>query len=355
VFFDSNFRAPLINQADLTVEQDLGWNTVMSVTWLGTWGRRLPNFTDLNLNAPTTVTYSVIDTTGKGPLANGSTFTSKFYAKALPTQQPTAACPSPSQRPNCAFGSLTDIFSGVNSSYQGLVAQLNHRFSNHLQFNANYTWSHALDFGQNNQTASVANNLLDPQNIATEYGNSITNVPNRLVMAGIVTAPWKYTGWKAYLLNDYEVSPSLQLQSGLPYSVGTTGTLTTGYSASGSTLNAIGGGVNGSNGTFRMPGFERNGLQQPKTTVVDLRLSKRFRVKERVNLEFLGEAFNVANHQNVTGVNTTAYTVGSTSATKTNTLTYTTAVPTFGATTFTNTSGFSFAPRQIQLGVRAQF
>jgi len=120
-------------------------------------------------------------------------------------------------------------------------------------------------------------------------------------------------------------------------------------------LNAIGGGVNGSAGTPRMPGFERNGFEQPRTTVVDLRLSKRFSVKERVKLEFLGEAFNVANHQNVTGVNTTAYTVGAVSATKTNTLTYTTAVPTFGATTFTNTSGFSFAPRQIQLGVRAQF
>ncbi|HEX3569450.1 MAG TPA: carboxypeptidase regulatory-like domain-containing protein [Acidobacteriaceae bacterium] len=355
VFFDRNFKAPLINQADLTVEQDLGWNTVMSVTWLGTWGRRLPNFTDLNLNPPTTVTYVVTDTTGKGPLANGSTFTSKFYAKALPTQQPTAACPSPSQRPNCAFGSLTDIFSGVSSSYQGLVAQLNHRFANHFQLNANYTWSHALDYGQNNQTATTANNLLDPQDLRQEYGNSITNVPNRLVVGGIVTAPWKYTGWKAYLLNDYEVSPSLSLQSGLPYSIGTTGTLTTGYSASGSTLNAIGGGVNGSAGTARMPGFERNGFQQPRTIVTDLRLSKRFSVKERVKLEFLGEAFNVANHQNVTGVNTTAYTVGSVSATKTNTLTYTTAVPTFGATTFTNTSGFSFAPRQIQLGVRAQF
>jgi hypothetical protein len=354
VFFDGNFRAPLINQADLTVEQDLGWNTVMSVTWLGTFGRRLPNFTDLNVNPPTTVTYSVIDTTGKGPLPNGSTFTSKFYGKNT-----TPNCSS--QRPNCAFGSLTDIFSGVNSSYQGLVAQLNHRFSNHLQFNANYTWSHALDFGQNNQTASVANNLLDPQNIAAEYGNSITNVPNRLVMGAIVTAPWKYTGWKAYLLNDYEVAPSLQVQSGLPYSIGTSGTLTAGFAASGSTLSAIGQGINGSaygggpGTTSRVPGFERNGFEQPKTTVVDLRLSKRFRVADRVNLEFLGEAFNVANHQNVTGVNTTAYTVGSVSATKTNTLTYTTAVPTFGATTFTNTSGFSFAPRQIQLGVRAQF
>jgi len=348
VFFDHNFRAPWINQADLTVEQDLGWNTVMSVSWLGTFGRRLPNFTDLNLNPPTSVTYNVIDSTGKSLLPNGSTFTSKFYAKNT-----TPNCAS--QRPNCAFGSLTDIFSGVNSNYQALVGQISHRFSNHLQFNANYTWSHALDFGLNNQTASVANNLLDPQDIRQEYGNSVTNIPNRLIMGGIITAPWKYTGWKAYLLNDFEASPDLQVSSGLPYSVGTTGTLTTGYSPSGATLNAIGGGVNGSNGTFRMPGFERNGFQQPKTTVVDLRLSKRFNVADRVKLELLGEAFNIANHQNVTGVNSTAFTVGSVAASKTNTLTYTTSVPTFGATTFTNTSGFSFAPRQIQIGVRAQF
>jgi outer membrane receptor protein involved in Fe transport len=348
VFFDRNFRAPWINQADLTVEQDLGWRTVMSVSWLGTFGRRLPNFTDLNLNPPTSVTYNIVDTTGKSLLANGSTFTSKFYAKNT-----TPNCPS--QRPNCNFGSLTDIFSGVNSNYQALVAQISHRFSNNLQFNANYTWSHALDYGLNNQTATVANNLLDPQDIRQEYGNSITNIPNRLVMGGIVTAPWKYTGWKGYLLNDFEASPDLQIQSGLPYSVGTSGTLTTGYTPSGSTVNAIGGGVNGSAGTFRMPGFERDGFQQPKATVVDLRLSKRFNVADRVKLEFLGEAFNIVNHQNVTGVNTTAYTVGSTAATKINTLTFTTANPSFGGTTFTNTSGFSFAPRQIQLGVRAQF
>ena len=193
-----------------------------------------------------------------------------FYPTARPSRrsfirgtQPLAA---PVQRPNCNFGSLTDIFSGVNSNYQGLVAQISHRFSNHLQFNANYTWSHALDFGQNNQTATVANNLLDPQNIRAEYGNSITNIPNRLVINAVVTAPWKFTGWKSYLLNDYEVSPSLQVQSGLPYSIGTSGGFTStgpGFTSSGGSIAGFGG-VNGSNGTFRMPGFERTWLAAAK-------------------------------------------------------------------------------------------
>jgi len=362
VFFDSNFKAPEIHQADLTVEQDLGWNTVMSVTWLGSFGRRLANFTDLNLNPPTTVTYNVIDTSGKGPLPNGSTFASKFYAK---NKTPNCA----SLRPDCAYGSETDIFSGVTSNYQGLVGQINHRFSHHLQFNANYTWSHALDYGQNNQTATTANNLLDPQNIKAEYGNSNQNVPNRLVVNGVLTAPWTYHRWLAYLLNDYELSPSFALQSGLPYSIGSSGTLSTAFLPTGN-LNAIGGGVNGSGGTLRIPGFERNGFTQPKTDVLDLRISKRFTVAERVKLELLAESFNILNKQNVTQVNATGYFLGNTTiagATPTssrivtgNTLSFNTssansAQALFGSTTNSNSSGFSFSPRQIQLAIRAQF
>jgi hypothetical protein len=206
----------------------------------------------------------------------------------------------------------------------------------------------------------VANNLLDPQDIRAEYGNAITNVPSRFLIAAVVGAPWKYTGWKSFLLNDYEVSPSYQLQSGLPYSVGTSGSLTKAFYAPTPTTNlfAIGGGVNGSNGTFRMPGFARNGLHQPETNVIDLRLSKRFAIHERVKLELLGESFNLLNHQNITAVNTTAYTVAGTPSSGTvtsNNLTFSTASPGFGQPTNSNSSGFSFSPRQIQLAIRAQF
>ena len=361
VFFDRNFKAPQIHQADLTLEQDLGHNVVMSVTWLGSWGRRLADFTDTNLNTPVNVNYTVVDTSGKGPLQNGSIFTSKFYPKSTAS---TASCPS--QRPNCAFGSLTDIFSGVTSNYEGLVGQVNHRLSNHVEFSANYTWSHALDYGENNQTATTANNLLDPEDIRAEYGNSNQNVPNRLVLNAVLTAPWEFHGPLKYLLNDFEMAPAYSLQSGLPYSVGSSGTLSTAFEPTGN-LSAIGGGVNGSNGTFRIPGFERNGFREPKTNVLDLRISKRFAVTERVKLELYGESFNIVNHQNVTGVNTTGYFLGNSSVTaagKTtvtgNTLTFNTssanaALPLFQSITSTNSSNFTFSPRQLQLAVRMQF
>jgi hypothetical protein len=280
----------------------------------------------------------------------------KFYAKNT-----TPGCTS--QRPNCLFGSLTDIFSGANSNYQGLVGQVNRRFANHLEVGMNYTFSHALDYGENNQTATTANNLLDPQNLRAEYGNSIQNVPNRLVMNAVATSPWNFHGPLSYVLNDFEIAPAYALQSGLPYSMTTTGTLSTAFVAPGQTISAIGGGINGSNGTFRVPGIERNGFAQPKTNVLDLRISKRFTLKEGIKLELLGESFNLINHQNVTAVNTLGYTLGNSKTGTTvtgNTLTFNTAtanptVSQFGATTLTNTSNFQFAPRQLQLAVRLQF
>jgi hypothetical protein len=258
---------------------------------------------------------------------------------------------------------LTDVFSGSNSDYEGIVGQISHRFSNYFSLHSTYTWSHALDYGVNNQTASVANNLLDPQDLRAEYGNAISNVPNRFVINSILTSPWKKSGLVGYLTNDWELSPAYALQSGLPYNITTSGTLSAGFSGTSTNLSAIGGGINGSNGTFRVPGIGRNSFSQPKTNVLDLRISKRFSIKERAKIELLGESFNLLNHQNVTGVNTLGYTLGTTTSGTTvtgNTLTFNTS-PTspqtslFGAVTATNSSNFQFAPRQIQIGARLQF
>ena len=117
---------------------------------------------------------------------------------------------------------------------------------------------------------------------------------------------------------------------------------------------------NGSGGANRVPVFIRNAYQQPKTYVVDLRASKRLVVRERYNLEFFGEAFNLANHQNVTSVNASAYTV-SNSTTKSGSTTIgqgnqllPNSTP-FAQITGTNNSNFAYNVRQLQLGVRLQF
>ena len=127
------------------------------------------------------------------------------------------------------------------------------------------------------------------------------------------------------------------------------------------------GGVNGSGGTNRID-IGRNTFSQPITWITDLRVSKSFSITERYKMEILTDFFNLANKQNVTGVNTTAYIAQSTGtiplasggvATCTaanpclgfNVASPTSATPfapLFGSATNSN-SNFIYNPRQIQL------
>ena len=70
----------------------------------------------------------------------------------------------------------------------------------------------------------------------------------------------------------------------------------------------------------------RNTYRYPGTIGNDLRLSKETTLSEHVHLQLLGEVFNLLNHQNVTGIDTTGYYVGNpTKAGEQPTLTYNTS------------------------------
>ncbi|HEY6307989.1 MAG TPA: carboxypeptidase regulatory-like domain-containing protein [Candidatus Angelobacter sp.] len=324
VFFDKNFQNPQIHQFDLTLEREVGWGTVISASYLGSLGRELPDFVDTNvpLNNIGSVTYTVV---GGGPLGSGPYTTQLF--KPFAVGQP---------RPNAAFGSMSDIFSGINSSYHALVVQANHRMSRHIQFSASYTWSHAIDDGQNQTTFTGTNFLLFPNNIAAEKGNSIYDIPNRFVANAIITSPWKMNGWAGWFANDWGLSPIVQIQNGLPYTLSVAG-------------NAPGGaisGINGSGGTNRIDILGNNSFRMPSQWEQDVRVSKTFTFQERYKLELMTDFFNVPNKQNVMSVNNTGYIISG------STLTFS---PTFGTVTGTNNSNFLYTPRQIQLGARFQF
>jgi hypothetical protein len=345
VFFDPNFQMPQIRQSDFAIEQNLGWGTSLSVSYLGSFGRQLPSFVDTNLNRPTaSVTYRVLN---GGPLGAAGTFTTPLFTGA---------------RPNANFGATTDIFSGVISNYQALAVELKHRMNHHIQFYANYTWSHALDNGVNGQTFTATNSLLNPFNLNGEYGNSIYNVPSRFTLTTVMESPWKATGWAKYLVEGWSFSPIYQIQSGLPYSA-----LVSGNSPNPSVANPLTStGINGSGGTNRID-IGRNTFSQPINWIADVRLSKHFKVTERYDVELLSDFFNIANKQNVSGVNTTAYFVSTgTVATPNGNVTCSAAAPClnfnvdntfnplFGSTTNTN-SNFVYSPRQVQIGAKIRF
>lgn len=315
-FFDSNFQAPQIRQADLTVERDLGWGTVLSVSYLGSYGRQLPNFVDTNI-APSTgnITYTV---TGGGPLT-----------------APTLTEPLFTSRINPKFGALTDIFSGAISNYQALAVQVNHRLSHSVQFSANYTWAHAIDTGVNGTTFSDTNDLLIPGNSRAEYGNSIYDVPNRFTLNAVIQSPWKVQGPLGYLANDWQLAPIFTAQNGLPFSLTTAG----------SPAGGLGSSINGSGGANRIDVTGRNTFRFPNTYLVDMRIAKKFTMHDRYKIELSGDIFNLANHQNVTGITSTGYIISGT------TLTFN---PAFNVVNNTD-SNFIYSQRQVQLGARFQF
>lgn len=357
VYFDPHFQLPQVHETDLTIEREIATNTVVSISYMGSFGRSLPDFVDTNTGpAATSISYAV---TG-GPLG-GTTYTTPFYgtvSTVVKTPSGTVVSSSTQGRPNPNFGSMTDIFSGVSSNYNALAVQINRRMSRHLQFMGNYTWSHALDFGQNGSTFTDTNDLLVPTNIRLEYGNSIFNVPNRFVVSAIGESPWHVRGPVGYLTNDWQLSPIVATQNGLPYSLVTSGNspnLTTSSTdpVTGNittiTYKPLGGGVNGSNGRKGIDVIGRNSFRMPRTVNMDLRLSKRVRLGDRYTVEALGEAFNLFNHQNVTGVNNTGYFVSGTATAPT--LSFNSP---FGSVTNAN-SNFAYTSRQIQIGVRFFF
>ncbi|MEO8725198.1 MAG: carboxypeptidase regulatory-like domain-containing protein [Acidobacteriaceae bacterium] len=322
VFFDHNFQNPQIHETDLIIEQDLGWNTVVSLSYLGSYGRQLPNFIDTNLDPSTvkTITYTVVGGGPITPFAPGGIYTTRLFTGA---------------RPNPGFGAISDIVSNVNSSYNALAFQANHRFSKGLQFRAHYTWSHALDFNQNQSTATTTNTVADPLHFRYDYGNSNYDVPNRIVLNAVYQPQYHVNGWAGQIVNNFSFAPIWQWQNGLPYTPSVSG------SAPGGQIS----GINGSGGTSRILELGRNTYRQPNTSNTDLRVSKRIVMREKYRLEVLGEAFNVFNHQNITSVNNLGYTISGF------TLNY---QPSFGSFTNAN-SNTAYHERQIQLAVRLEF
>ena len=255
-YLDPHMQNPQVSEADLSIERNLGRNTTLGVTYMASFGHELPTALDVNFNAGATYNYTftagapatssastnsyAISTTAEAtytntgyprppqagyvtfphggknlPLQTGQQFTTKVFL------QPAGAAAS--TRPNPAYGSILDVRSDVNSNYNALAVQVNHRFQHGLAFMANYTWSHALDENPYQSTVVPTYNIYDPTNRRLEYGNGAQNVPNRGVADLIYEPQTNFRGWKDYALGGWRIAPLVQVQNGLPYTPYITG------------------------------------------------------------------------------------------------------------------------------------
>jgi hypothetical protein len=373
---------PQVHEADLAVEQDLGHNTTFGITYMMSLGRELPTAVDTNLalNGTTYAPYAVTTSSttpassycisansecatslAKYPLA---TITTGGYITLPHGGKVPPAYPAKYQgkffinggtRADAAYYQILDVKSAVNSSYHALAVQIDHRYEHGLSLLTNFTWSHGLDDHPYESTVVPSENMLDPTNLRSDYGNSDTDVRMRYVGAVVYQPQTHFHNIiLKEVLGDWRIAPLVQAQTGLPYSatVSTSSLYNVGaYALTGSGVNG-----SGSSGANRVPWLDRNSYHYPKTAVFDLRLGKNFFIDnkipkfERVRFEVFAEVFNVMNHQNITGVTTEAYTLTD-SSTNVPTLT---PYPLFGQYTNSN-SNYTYSPRQVQIAARLHF
>jgi len=103
------------------------------------------------------------------------------------------------------------------SRYNGLQAQVSRNFSNNLQFQAAWTWSHNID----NSTAEVFSTYLTPRrpqdsrNMTADYSDSALDRRHRVTVGMIYNLPFFKNGnWLAKnVIGNWEFAPSYTFQS----------------------------------------------------------------------------------------------------------------------------------------------
>jgi hypothetical protein len=188
-----------------------------------------------------------------------------------------------------------------------------------------YRVSYTLSKSMNNLGEFFFSSPIDPFDLSKDWGRSDDDQRHRLVINGTIQTSMDSatTAWE-HLTHGFQLSALVQAYSALPFNI--TSGVTTIQGTAGRPI---------VNGEF----IERNAGVSSDFFNLNLRLTRVFRVTDRVKVEALAEAFNLTNRQNVLTRNTN---FGS-GAYPTN------PSPTFGQVTAVG------EPRSLQFGLRVRF
>jgi hypothetical protein len=226
----------------------------------------------------------------------------------------------------------TQMWDGyLSSNYNSLQVAVNRSFTNGLMIKAAYTYSHTIDYTDDDGWASVGWNWapMFQRNRATA-GFDRQQV---LQIGWLYDLPmgkgksFAKTGVSAAVLGGWEVNGVMSAYTGTPFTVGdSTPTNAPDNTQTANLVNTSVGqpGLIGSSGlyydknafasvgtinTFGNSG--RNILRNPGLWNTDINLSRNFKVKERATLQFRAEAYNLANTSHFNGPSSTSVTGGS--------------------------------------------
>jgi hypothetical protein len=205
------------------------------------------------------------------------------------------------QKTSITYGKVIQAQNAGASWYNGLALELKRPLTRTLSAALTYTWSHALDDVSGPTQFGFPTNATDAAYI-DDRGSSTTDQRQRGVLRWI----WEPASQNV-LLRDWQLSAIATAASGLPL---TPTLLLIGQQWSGFTMDYTTT-LNGQGGWNRVP-FEGIGFIHTQTmTDLDARLTRTFRIGERVKAQLAAEAFNALNRQWNTSNYTTQY-VGTT-------------------------------------------
>lgn len=219
-------------------------------------------------------------------------------------------------RPNPNFGNISRFESSGDSYYDALVLSFRKRAARWASLRLSYTFSKSIDDAGNFFFSTPQNNF----NLRDDRGPSDNDQRHRLTVSGSFEAPRAATANNLRrATGGLQFSYIFTYASPLPFNV------LTGNDRNFDT-----------NFNDRPVGRGRNSGRGFNFASLDLRLSRRFHVAERFELEAIAEGFNVLNHANLQLPNNTFGTGPS-------------PLATFGLPTAASD------PRQIQFGLRFSF
>src|SRR5579872_4868495 len=294
-YLDPKSGLPYTLQWSLGIQREIGVKSVLGVAYVANASRKTPYSYNLN-----EVPY-------------GAQFRPQ-------NQDPTTNTPLPDDyfRPYPGYASINYNNWGDNGNYNSLQVTLNRRFQHNLTLGAAYTWAKSLD-----------------DNRSTTYlPGSLTYGPNSLDMRHRLTADWVWNVpnvsrlWKNWLsrsvFDNWEISGIASFISGTPLNVslGTTNNLNITGGGDGARVIATGSPVlpKGqrtfnqyfNTSVFALPAVGTIGNQWtsfmhgPGVNDWDIAFSKNIRVKDKAAAQLRFEGYNLFNHTQFSGVNTSA-------------------------------------------------
>lgn len=259
-----NFRTLYSSNANVQISRELTGNMGLSVTYLHTKGTHIPVYRNINL------------------IPNGS---------LLADGRPIFG----SGRIDTRFNGIIVNESVANSNYNGLNVTLRRRFSHGYEWFATYTWSHAIDDApeQNIIDSSTTNWMEDSTNRRRDRANSFADRRHSLSTSAVLNPTFSIDSKVLrYIANNNQIALMFVTSSGDVFNMGGNRQL---------------------NGDPQVPASQQRPLFIGRNTIrgqaivqMDARYSHFFPIRERYRPEFFAEAWNLFNHSNVTGYNTTA-------------------------------------------------